>query len=179
METTNFDEREVINLVLKGQKDEYRHLVRTYQGRIYGMVRRQTKDAEIARDIAQDVFMRAYRALPSFRFESTFSTWLTRIALNATNSYFKSRQYNQMRKTEDIAPHAEVIKAQDCDSGSHQIGKLQSAIQQLKPIYRDVITLCGVEGKSYDEAARILQIPIGTVRSRLNKARLEIKAALA
>lgn len=172
------DERQIIMRVLKGDKDEFRHLVRAHQDRIYTVIRRQVTSEVIAKELAQEVFIKAYRFLPKFKFESTFSTWIIRIALNTTASYFKSKRYYQAQKTEAIENHLNLSE-QDCSEEREKIKQLQQAMSSLKANSRDVLVLCGLESKSYEEAANILQIPVGTVKSRLNTARLELKQILA
>lgn len=168
------DEVEIIKRVLAGEREEFRHLVRTHQGTVYGMIMRQVGDSSIANELSQDTFLRAYRGLAGFRFNSRFSTWLTRIAINVTNSYFVSRRYKEQKRTkplDQVAVRALEEAAGDNSGYSEaEIKRLRSCVGGLKALYRDVVVLCCLEGKTYEEAASILEIAPGTVGSRLNKA---------
>lgn len=181
-------ERETIMRVLAGERDEFRHLVRAHQQQVFAVLYRQVRDAEVASELAQETFLRAFKHLKSFRSEAKFSTWLTRIALNVANSFFSSRQYREHRRSVelDATKLGEEGRLEVAEEGGlikkHQdevlLNRLHLAIPKLKPHYRDTFVLVAVEGKSYEEAARILEIPVGTVRSRLNQARLLLKDLL-
>ena len=90
-------DEELIRLVVRGEKDEFRHLVRRYQDQVYAMILRSVGDDAIARELAQEAFLKAFLNLKSFRFESAFSTWLIRIALNQSHSYFSSRRFKERK----------------------------------------------------------------------------------
>lgn len=173
-------EFDIVRRVASGDRAEFRHLVARYKDMIFSLALRQVGNRSIAEELAQEVFVKAYLNISRFRFESSFSTWLVRIAINHINSYFASKRYKQARNTESFVPERHD---RDCESPETQLQRkerirlFQAALAQLKPKFREAITLCGLEGKSYEEAARILKIPVGTVRSRLNKARLELKNA--
>ena len=173
---------EIIKQVLSGNRDEFRHLVLKYQNSIFSLVCRQVGDRSIAEELAQEIFVRAYTNLSKFRFEAAFATWLTRIALNHTNSYLSSKRHRQRLKSEsfDQGNHdrGSEVSMEQRDT-ENKIGEFRKALARLTPKLRDTITLCGLEGKSYEDAAQVLGIPIGTVRSRLNKARLILKVALS
>ena len=172
--TEQNSDTELIRTVLAGSKEEFRHLVRKYQNQVYAMIGRQINNNAIAEDLAQETFLKAYRGLKSFNHRSTFSTWLTRIALNTTASYFSSAQYKKQRHSEslDETKHNNLASA---DYKHHELlTQLKSALAVLCPQHREVFVLCGLEGRSYEEVATMLGVPVGTVRSRLNKARLEL-----
>lgn len=149
------------------------------------MILRQVGIKSIAEEIAQEVFVRAYFNINKFRFASRFSTWLTRIALNQTSSYFSSKKYRNQNATESFDPSRHDLSDQEHSNEKEEQEKAASLIKNfhlvlatIKPKLRDVLVLCALEEKSYQEAAEILEIPIGTVRSRLNKARLTIAAEI-
>ena len=166
-------EREVIQQVVRGARDEFRHLVHAHQEQVYLMILKSVGDEQLARELTQDTFLKAYLNLSKFRFQSSFSTWLIRIALNSTNSYFSSKRFKQKMRTTsfDGEIHRKDSPEQDDGFDEEAIERLRLAIGRLKPIYRDVLTLCALEKKSYEDAAALLDVPIGTIRSRLNKAR--------
>lgn len=170
--------KSIISAVLGGEIDAYRHLVLSFENRIFSIVVRSVCDEQIAKDILQETFINAYLNLATFRFESKFETWLTRIALNLVTSYFRSRQ-NKWRlrsspfKLEVHDQIAEVPQEDRYDQNALQ--QLRQAAASLPDQYREVYVLCGCEGRSYEEVSAILGIPIGTVRSRLNRARNKIQ----
>lgn len=174
-------DEELIRLVVRGEKDEFRHLVRRYQDQVYAMILRSVGNEAIARELAQEAFLKAFLHLKSFRFESAFSTWLIRIALNQSHSYFSSRRFKERKRTTELDEtwHAAQHTTQgDPMERKQELDRLRVASGSLKPKFRDVVVLCSLEGRSYEECANMLDIPIGTVRSRLNKARLELRKSL-
>jgi RNA polymerase sigma-70 factor, ECF subfamily len=169
---TAVDDGEIIRRVISGDREEFRLLVVKYQEQIFRMLLRQTGDTAVSRDLCQETFLAAFRALQGFKGESKFPTWLTRIALNLAKNYFRSKAYRERR----IAMEPEISHQSDQkEEVEERLLKLREFIADLKPIYRDVIVLCGLEKKSYEEASAILQIPVGTVRSRLNTGRLKLR----
>jgi RNA polymerase sigma-70 factor (ECF subfamily) len=176
-------EQELISRIVKGAAEEFRHVVQAYQNFIFALIMRQVGNRATADDLTQETFVKAFFNLKSFRSQSKLSTWLVRIALNTTSSYFTSRRYKQGLLTEEYKPqhceqrsfHAEQdAQLEDKLRLEKRLAIFHQALAQLKPLFRDVFTLCALEQKSYDEAAEILDIPLGTVRSRLNRARLEL-----
>ncbi|MCO6430266.1 MAG: sigma-70 family RNA polymerase sigma factor [Deltaproteobacteria bacterium] len=176
------EEAALIRAVQRGSQEEYRVLVMRYKDMVFNLIKRQVGQHHVAEDIAQEVFVRAYFGIKKFRLDSKFSTWLTRIALNQTNSYFSTKRYKQQSRTEsfdgklhemsDIEKKAETEEEAEKNA---MLATFREALGCLKPKFRDVLVLCGLEGRSYQEAAEILGVPVGTIRSRLNKARLLVK----
>jgi len=164
--------------VLSGNTDEYRHLVLSHQGRLYSLFCRQGMDAEAAEDLVQESFISAYRALNSFRFDSRFGTWLTRIALNELRSYFRSRRYKEAKRNDELDQQIleSVEGPQSGAEDSLLMKRLEQVVASLSQKLREVFLLCALDGRSYEDAAMILEIPVGTVRSRLNAARTQIAA---
>lgn len=180
--TAESEELRVIEAVQNGEKDEYHHLVSRYQNMIFAMVLRQVGERSTAEEISQEVFVKAYLNINKFEKRSRFSTWLTRIALNQTSTYFTSKSTRLQKINDSFDDHMHEVsdkeKQEDLEHKKDQQRLLKAfheALKYLKPIYREVLVICGLEGKTYEEAASLLGIPIGTVRSRLNKARLLMK----
>lgn len=170
-------ESAIIRRVLAGERDEFKKLVLRYQDMVFSMMLRQVGDKEIAKDLAQESFLRAFVNLKAFRSQARFSTWLTRIALNQASTYFSSKKFKQSKMTEtlDLTKHDLHKEEQPQDE---RLSFFRAALAELKPKFREILVLCALEGKSYEQASEVLQIPIGTVRSRLNTARLMLKAEL-
>ena len=171
-------EAELIEQVRLGNKNAFRPLVLAYQDKIYSIIVRQLANDSLAEELTQETFLRAYQNINSFRGESLFSTWIVRIAINLTHSYYSSKGYKQSVRTEylDQVKYSEAFSSRQTDSyDSEAIARLKTLASGLSPKLREVFTLCAFEQKSYKEVADILAIPVGTVRSRLHKARLQIK----
>ncbi len=171
---SEISDKQLVEAVLAGKQEEYRYLVLRYQDQVFAMIMRQVGERDVAEDLAQDTFLRAYRGLKQFRNDAKFSTWLIRIALNVCNSYFSSRRYREKQKTvvmENQLNNTTDTTNSDQGYSAEQIERLRVAVQKLSPTLQSVLVICGLEKKSYEEAARILEIPVGTVRSRLNRAR--------
>lgn len=173
---TSKEEAEWVKSVLNGNADDFRRLVEAHQDAVISYILRVVGDRQTSLDLAQDTFIRAYKGLKHFRFESQFRTWLFTIAMNVTRSYFSSRRFKEARlSVSDSIPERassenpeSVILAQ----------RLQMAISLLPTCYRDVMMLCALQGCTYEECAKQLRIPVGTVRSRLNQARLLLSKSL-
>ncbi len=173
----------VIRQVLAGDPDAFRGLVVRYKDLVFALIMRQVADHAVAEDLSQEVFMKAFTALRRFRGDAQFSTWLTRIALNATNSYFSSRRYRERRRSEPFEPvrhdrASAPAEAEDDGVSETMKEQFRNGLAALASHYRDVLVLVGLEGHSYEEAAETLGIPLGTVRSRLSKARELIRARI-
>jgi RNA polymerase sigma-70 factor, ECF subfamily len=173
------EERALIEKIQSGKNDEYRHLVNRYKNLVYSMIMRQVSKNSLAEELSQEVFIKAFTNIKQFRFQSKFSTWLTRIALNHTNTFFSSKRYKIELKSEsfDIQKHESQMgnnlndKEQE-ENQARLLKNFRAALAKLKPMFREVLILCALEEKTYEEVSEILDVPIGTVRSRLNKARL-------
>lgn len=171
------DERRTILRVQRGDREHFRHLVDAYRDAVFSLVMRQVGERGLAEDLTQEIFIKAFRGIGYFRFEASFLTWLTCIAVNHLNSHFASRSFRERKATQliDAIPdrgddsHDERNRTQELSE------RLRAALQELSPVHREVVVLVGLEGKSYEETAGILCIPLGTVRSRLNKARKMLK----
>lgn len=174
------EEAEVVRRIVAGERELFRSLVDAHETAIYRMIRRQLSDEQAARDLTQETFLRAYRGLAKFRGGSSLRTWFIRIALNVTASYFASRAFKDSARTESGVDQ-ELLAAAEPDAApfsEEELRALRTAIAGLKDRYREVIVLCGLEGKSYREASEILEIPLGTVCSRMNSANHQLRIKL-
>ncbi len=174
------DEAAIIADVLAGDRDEFRHLVAAHQSLVFSMMFRYVGSEELAKELTQETFLKAFIHLKSFRGESAFSTWLVQIGLNRAKSLVSTRRYKERQRQVEF--EVERHGGSDGDTfvrleRKRQVERLKQAITQLDSKYREVVILCALEGLPYEEAAKILQIPVGTVRSRLNKARQTLKIA--
>jgi RNA polymerase sigma-70 factor (ECF subfamily) len=174
------DERARLQSIVDGNRESYRFFVDAYQAYVVNMIWHQTGDRSISEDLAQEVFLRAYRALPRFRFECSFKTWITRISLNLTSSYLTSPLYRDRLKVLPLEGASEqpATSLTEEHEQRDKMRRFRIALHALPAHYQGVVALISLEGKSYEEAAAILEVPLGTVRSRLNKARSLLKEAM-
>lgn len=173
-------DRQLVARIQKGDRRAFDLLVIKYQHRILALVGRFVPDFAEAQDVTQEAFIKAYRALPGFRGESQFYTWMYRIAVNTAKNYLVSRG----RKTptrdidlDDAEFFADEANMKDIETpdGLLQRDQLQKvvfdAIEALPEELRMAVTLRELEGMSYEEIAEVMECPIGTVRSRIFRAR--------
>ncbi len=172
-----YTEHERIKLICAGKTELYRYFVEENKDRVYAMIQRQIHSHEVAEELAQETFLKAYRNLHTFRSDATFSTWIIRIALNTTYSYFRSRRYKEYLHNEPL----ETVQLSTTQNTEHdietreQLKQFRKCYAKLTQKFQETISLCGLQEKTYEEAAKIIEVPIGTVRSRLNKARLILR----
>ena len=180
-------DQDLVRRVQQGDKSAFDLLVIKYQHKIVHLVNRYVKDPSEAQDVAQDTFIKAYKALGEFRGESAFYTWLYRIAINTAKNYLLSRSRRHsdyevdMQDAEQIenAPQLKDIETPENQLMNDQIVEvIKSAIDKLPEEMRIAIMLREFEGMSYEEIAEAMDCPIGTVRSRIFRAREAIDEKL-
>jgi len=180
-------DRDLVRRVQLGDKSAFDLLVIKYQHKIVHLVNRYVKDPSEAQDVAQDTFVKAYKALGDFRGDSAFYTWLYRIAINTAKNYLLSRSRRHSDYEVDMQDAEQVENApqlKDIETPEHQlmndqiIQVIKSAIEKLPEEMRIAITLREFEGMSYEEIAEAMDCPIGTVRSRIFRAREAIDEKL-
>jgi RNA polymerase sigma-70 factor (ECF subfamily) len=180
-------DQELVQRVQQGDKSAFDLLVIKYQHKIVHLVNRYVKDPSEAQDVAQDTFIKAYRALGDFRGDSAFYTWLYRIAINTAKNYLLSRSRRHFDYEIDVqdaeqvenAPQLKNIETPENLLMNEQIvAVIKSAIERLPEEMRIAITLREFEGMSYEEIAEAMDCPIGTVRSRIFRAREAIDQKL-
>src|SRR5574341_1143511 len=172
------DEAVLLESSRRGDLSAYDRLVAAYQERVYQTAYRITGHREDAWDAAQEAFFRAFRALRTFRGDATFSTWMTRIAVNAALDVVRRRPPQTSAIPEGVLVSAGTDPTDEV-VGRDQQRRVQQAIAALPADHRAVVVLRDVQGLSYEEIARTLRLPIGTVRSRLSRARETLRVALA
>ena len=181
----------LVERVKQGDVKAFEMLVVKYQRRIERLVGRMVRDVDLIPDIAQETFIRAYRALPQFRGDSAFYTWLYRIAVNTAKKQLMELKRDPLvtesaRASRDDDDETSVVENEPSDSGtpeailaSKQIASaVNFAVEALSDELRQAITLREIDGLSYEEIAEVMACPIGTVRSRIFRAREAIAARL-
>jgi len=175
-------DRELVLLCQKSNPDAFAELVGRHQDRIYSSISRFCGNAEDASDITQRAFINAFRKIGEFKNDAAFSTWIYRIAFNQAISFRRENKRAAVSiysKDDELLaePSEDRNPTENLESQETQ-KKVQQALDLLEDADRQIILLKDLQGASYDEIADVLQIPKGTVRSRLHRARLELKAKL-
>jgi RNA polymerase sigma-70 factor (ECF subfamily) len=177
------DDDELIEATLRGDSAAFGALVRKYQDRLITALRSVSGSSEEAEDIAQEAFVQAYLKLPAFAGESAFYTWLYRIAFNGAISRRRKQRstgsVDERREASGAEPRDEGESAPERVLRQERARLIQQAVAELPEEFRTVLVLREMEGCDYDTIAQILELPIGTVRSRLHRARLQLKEILA
>ena len=177
------DDAELIRSTLAGQTDAFGRLVLKYQDRLYNTLFRVLGSAEDARDVVQDAFVQAFLKLESFRGSAAFYTWLYRIAFNLAMSHRRRARPTASLDFGRSEHGMEPIDGQPTPEADVARGDrarlVHVALAELAGEFREVIVLRELEGCRYEEIAEILELPIGTVRSRLFRARLALRDRLA
>jgi RNA polymerase sigma-70 factor (ECF subfamily) len=179
------DEARLIAECLAGRKEAFGELVRRYQDRLYGIAYRFVDNAEDAQDVVQEAFLSAYQSLESFKGQSQFFTWLYRIAVNTAISLKRKRRvvltFKAGRLDEGAAEPQDVSEFSRPEHGlerTEQERRVHDALSRLSQEHRAVLVLKDMEGEKYETMAQLLNVPVGTIRSRLHRARLELRTIL-
>jgi RNA polymerase sigma-70 factor (ECF subfamily) len=178
------DDRRLIAECLGGRRDAFGELVSRYQGRLYNAAVRLVDNQDDAADVVQEAFLNAYQSLHTFKGDAEFFTWLYRIAFNSAISLKRKRRavvsldaggrdgpLDPDDPSEYVRPGAALERSED-------EAQLRDALERLSHEHREVLVLKDIEGYKYEEIAAILDVPIGTIRSRLHRARLELRDLL-
>jgi RNA polymerase sigma-70 factor (ECF subfamily) len=184
-------DQEVVELARKGKEVAYRELLRRYQRPVFSLIYRMVRDRELAEDLAQETFVKVLNALDRYRSEYKFSSWVFKIANNAAIDHLRRKELDTLSlEGGPDATTPERVEATALQLGdqtespldeleARELGStLEKAIGSLRPEYRSCIILRHVEGRPYDEIAGILDLPLGTVKTYIHRARAELKECL-
>jgi RNA polymerase sigma-70 factor (ECF subfamily) len=173
-------DKKLVKRVQRGDKGAFDLLVLKYQHKIVNLVMRYVRDPDLALDITQEAFIKAYRALPRFRGDSAFYTWMYRIAVNTAKNHLAAQRRRPMNVELDFQDpdqydlHAK-LKETDTPEAITLSNELKDTVEQaiaaLPEDLRTAIILREIEGMSYEEIAQTMECPVGTVRSRIFRAR--------
>ena len=183
------EDQQLVKRSQGGDLEAYDELIRRYQERIYATIYHMTANHEDANDLAQETFIKAYQALKSFKGDSSFFTWVYRIAVNKTINFLKQRKnkthmslndldFNTEHDPDLVALVSDKTPRRDVNLIELQ-EKLNGAMQKLSETHRLVVTLHDVQGLSHDDISKIMGCNTGTVRSRLFYARQQLQAYLS
>lgn len=188
----SLSDQEVVALARAGKEVAYRELLHRYERPVFSLVYRMVRDRETAEDLAQETFVKVLNALDTYRPEYRFSSWIFKIANNVAIDQLRRRELDTLSL--DGAPDAvtasevEATALQAMDRGPSPLAELESrelgtaierAVARLRPDYRACILLRHVEGRAYEEIAEALDLPLGTVKTYIHRARLELREHLA
>jgi RNA polymerase sigma-70 factor (ECF subfamily) len=183
------DDLVLVQQAQDGDMVAYDALIRRYQERIYSTIYHMTANHEDASDLAQESFIKGFQALRTFKGDSSFYTWIYRIAVNKTINYLKTRRNKTHLSLNDLEFQAEhdpeIVSLVSENTPRRELGltelqeKLNAAMLKLSPVHRLVVTLHDVQGLAHEEIARIIDCNVGTVRSRLFYARQQLQAYLS
>jgi RNA polymerase sigma-70 factor, ECF subfamily len=186
------DDQEVVGRAREGEEPAHRELIRRYERPVFALVYRMVRDRELAEDLAQESFVKALNALGTYRAEFKFSSWIFKIANNTAIDHLRRRELPTLSldgaphadTTESVAATALQVESQD-ETPLEQVearelgSAIETAIGRLRPEYRACILLRHVEGRTYEEVAEILDLPLGTVKTNIHRARHELRQLLA
>ena len=191
LDLANLPDADVVALALEGRDAAHRELIKRYERPVFSIVFRMVRDRELAEDLTQDTFVKVLSHLDRYRTDFKFSSWLFKIANNVAIDHLRRRQLDTV--SIDGSPHAtssDAVEASrfDISDGSEnaldemeakELGSaIERAIASLRPEYRSCILLRHVEGRSYEEIATTLDLPLGTVKTYIHRARHELRRAL-
>ena len=188
MKSQEVTDQQLVERVQRGDKHAFDLLVLKYQHKIVGLVGRYLRDHSEVQDVTQEAFIKAYRALPRFRGDSQFYTWLYRIAINTAKNYLVSRSRRPPATDIDVAEgefqdNSAVLRDIENPENVLASEELESviykAIDELPEELKVAVTLREFEGLSYEEIAEVMECPVGTVRSRIFRARESIEKKIA
>lgn len=180
MTTSQQSDQQLVTRVQKGDNRAFDLLVLKYQHKIFGLVSRYIRDHDEVKDVAQEAFIKAYRALPKFRGDSAFYTWLYRISINTAKNYLVARGRRPPATDVDVedaefyesaSPLKDIQNPENVLYGEELKQVVESAISDLPEDLRAAVTLREFEGLSYEDIADVMECPVGTVRSRIFRAR--------
>jgi len=178
------EEKELVLQSIKGNEEAFGFLVNKYKNKVFNMAYGMTRNRETADDIAQEVFIKAYRALPKFRFKSQFGTWLYQITANHIRDHLRKQGKMQQFSLDNMQElpssdknHTDFIEKNQIEKKRREI--VHTAIKSLSAKHRIILVLRDIQGYSYDDIAKILKISPGTVDSRLFRARRSLRKKIS
>ncbi len=186
------DDRKLAALAAGGREPAFREILRRYERPVFSLVYRMVRDRTLAEDLAQEAFVRAFNAISSYKSSYKFSNWILKIANNHTIDYLRKKKLDTV--SIDGSPNAttgeemsrtRLVIASEEETPQEYVenrelgGQIEEAIGTLRDEYRTAILLRHVEGYAYDEIAEIMEVPLGTVKTYIHRARGELKERLS
>ena len=177
------DEKQLVNKILAGDSKAYKTFIDTYKRLVAHVVFRMVYNPTDREDLCQDVFIKAYQNLQGFQFQSKISTWLARIAYNTCVNYLQKMRTPLLGDSTPEDLSFESVATRDMDpyaeaEGSDLNRMIRRHVNALPPLFRAIVTLYHLDGMKYDEISQVLELPVGTVKSYLFRARRILKKKL-
>jgi len=191
LELANLPDADVVSLAQQGRESAFRELVRRYERPVFSLVFRMVRDRDTAEELAQETFIKVLNNVDRYQPQFKFSSWLFKIANNIAIDHLRKRQIVTISM--DGSPHAATAAEAEATSfdvairqesaleemEARELGsEIEKAIAKLRPEYRSCIMLRHVEGRSYEEIAATLDLPLGTVKTYIHRARIQLRDAL-
>jgi RNA polymerase sigma-70 factor (ECF subfamily) len=178
------EEKQLVRLAQEGSPEAFEELVRKFQPKVFSMALSFTRNREAADDLAQEVFLKAYLALPRFHGRSEFGTWLYRISVNHIKDFLRKKGRAKEVSLDDVreisfSDREQAERAEEEREIEARRGLVRKFVEGLPEKYRIILTLRDVQGLAYEEISRILKLSPGTVDSRLHRARRMLRVRLA
>lgn len=173
------EEELLVRRAAAGDERAYARLVQLYQSRLFNFVRSMVRNDELAEDITQEAFVKAFFNLKRLQNPGSFKSWLFRIANNGTLDYLRRKKFQLVDVDEQI--HESYVDERDPESGALEYERLvhvRKALDKLKPEQKAILVMCDLQGLSYADIAAVLGVPFGTVQSRIFYARKKLKEHL-
>jgi RNA polymerase sigma-70 factor (ECF subfamily) len=191
LDLTNLPDADLVTLAQQGRDEAFREIIRRYERPVFSLVYRMVRDRESAEDLAQESFIKVLNNIDKYRPEFKLSSWLFKIANNVAIDFLRKKELDTVSidgsrwaTSADEAASTSLDLASDGESAldameAKELGKsIEVAIQGLRPEYRSCILLRHVEGRSYEEIAATLDLPLGTVKTYIHRARHELRESL-
>ena len=186
------DDRELATYAARGHEPAFRELLTRYERPVFSLIFRMVRDRTLAEDLSQEAFIRAFNAIGSYKTSYKFSNWILKIANNHTIDHLRKRKLDTVSidgsphaRTADEISQSQVVIASTDETPAEYVenrelgNQIETAIAGLREEYRTVIVLRHVEGYAYDEIADVMELPLGTVKTYLHRARGELRESLA
>ncbi len=192
MDLSRLEDAQLAAMAAEGRQSAFRELLVRYEKPVFSLVLRMVRDRTLAEDVAQEAFIKAFHAIRTYNPSYKFSSWLFKIANNLSIDHLRKRKLDTV--SIDGSPHARSGEEQERSRLSlassdespeayvenRELGnQIETAIAELRPEYRTAILLRHVEGHTYEEIAEVMEVPLGTVKTYIHRARAELKERLA
>lgn len=192
MDLVHSTDHELVTFARSGSEKAYRELLGRYERPVFSLVYRMVRDRELAEDLAQETFVKVFNHLESYNPKYKFSSWIFKIASNLSIDHLRKKELDTVSidgsrhatSSDDIESSRISVVSEDENPEELLLAKelgdeIESAIGQLRAEYRTAIVLRHVEGRSYEEIAEIMELPLGTVKTYIHRARTELRELLA
>jgi RNA polymerase sigma-70 factor, ECF subfamily len=191
LDYTSLTDQQVVELARKGKEPAYRELIGRYQRPVFSLIYRMVRDREKAEDLAQDTFIKVLNAIDRYDPSYKFSSWIFKIAHNTSLDHLRKKGPETLSlegsphartdaeiEASTITPESMDENPEEYTSNKELGSEIDRAIARLRPEYRTAIVLCHIEGRAYEEIAEIMDVPLGTVKTYIHRARNDLKKQL-